>query len=275
MFCVWGGDAVSRRQHPCVALREANPRRLVNNLTDFVLAAIKWAHGDSTLWFSVPPQRVPPARPFYLQQPGIISVSHPALGLYINHILNTMPAEPGALIKHMRTQICTFCQSVGGFPTEMRNQVSQFSWKHHRCKWRMTKIWILILFFLGGEGVVLGYWFYFELFLCPLRHIIIVFLCIGCCCYHRWCVRQEQNFHCVWGRGRPRPDFYLLIHNVFFYGVDLEHRVAASWPFSEKERQKKKTQYRTFFFLTLLLWSARPSLKCVERQTEHGGKLWC
>lgn len=29
-----------------------------------------------------------------------------------------MPAEPGALIKYMRTQICTFCQSGGGFPTE-------------------------------------------------------------------------------------------------------------------------------------------------------------
>lgn len=74
-----------------------------------------------------PAPRSPLARPFYLQQPGIISVSHPALGLYINHILNTMPADTGALIKHMRTQICTFCQSGGGFPAEMRNQVSQFS----------------------------------------------------------------------------------------------------------------------------------------------------
>lgn len=27
-----------------------------------------------------------------------------------------MPAKPGALIKYMRTQICTFRQSEGGFP---------------------------------------------------------------------------------------------------------------------------------------------------------------
>lgn len=36
-----------------------------------------------------------------------------------------LPAEPGALIKYMRTQICTFCQSGGGFPTETRGWVSQ------------------------------------------------------------------------------------------------------------------------------------------------------
>lgn len=36
-----------------------------------------------------------------------------------------MPAEPGALISYMRTQICTFCQSGGGFPTETRDWVSQ------------------------------------------------------------------------------------------------------------------------------------------------------
>lgn len=34
-----------------------------------------------------------------------------------------MPAEPGALIKHVRTQI--FWQSGGGFPTETRGWVSQ------------------------------------------------------------------------------------------------------------------------------------------------------
>lgn len=39
--------------------------------------------------------------------------------------LNMMPAEPGALIKYMRTQIRTFCQSGGGFPTETRGWVSQ------------------------------------------------------------------------------------------------------------------------------------------------------
>lgn len=56
----------------------------------------------------------------------------------------------------------------------------------------------------------------------------------------------------------------------------------------EKEKSKKnetkKAENRTFRFLTLLLWSARPSLKSVlalsrrsrmKRQTEHGGKLWC
>lgn len=36
-----------------------------------------------------------------------------------------MPAEPGALISYMRTQICTFCQSGGGLPTETRDWVSQ------------------------------------------------------------------------------------------------------------------------------------------------------
>lgn len=36
-----------------------------------------------------------------------------------------MPAEPGALIKYTRTQICTFWQSGGGFPTETRGWVSQ------------------------------------------------------------------------------------------------------------------------------------------------------
>lgn len=41
------------------------------------------------------------------------------------NILNMMPAEPGALIKYTRTQICTFCQSGGGFPTETRGWVSQ------------------------------------------------------------------------------------------------------------------------------------------------------
>lgn len=41
------------------------------------------------------------------------------------NILNMMPAEPGALIKYTRTQICTFCQSGGGFPTETRRWVSQ------------------------------------------------------------------------------------------------------------------------------------------------------
>lgn len=59
------------------------------------------------------------------------SVTHPALGFYIyeekkkHNTLNTMPAEPGALIKYTRTQICTFCQSGGGFPTETRGWVSQ------------------------------------------------------------------------------------------------------------------------------------------------------
>lgn len=37
---------------------------------------------------------------------------------HTHNTLNMMPAEPGALIKYMRTQICTFCQSGGGFPTE-------------------------------------------------------------------------------------------------------------------------------------------------------------
>ncbi len=36
-----------------------------------------------------------------------------------------MPAKPGALIKYMRTQICTFCQSGRGSPTETRGWVSQ------------------------------------------------------------------------------------------------------------------------------------------------------
>lgn len=36
-----------------------------------------------------------------------------------------MPAEPGALIKYTRTQICTVCQSGGGLPTETSGWVSQ------------------------------------------------------------------------------------------------------------------------------------------------------
>lgn len=36
-----------------------------------------------------------------------------------------MPAEPGALIKYVRTQICTSCQSGGGFPAETWGGVSQ------------------------------------------------------------------------------------------------------------------------------------------------------
>lgn len=57
-----------------------------------------------------------------------------------------MPAEPGALISYTRTQICTFCQSGGGFPTEKRGWVSQnlhlkYKWKSYFpqsntfCKW--------------------------------------------------------------------------------------------------------------------------------------------
>lgn len=42
-----------------------------------------------------------------------------------NNILNMMPAEPGALIKYMRTQICTFFQSGGGYPAETMGWVSQ------------------------------------------------------------------------------------------------------------------------------------------------------
>lgn len=45
--------------------------------------------------------------------------------LHLQGKKNMMPAEPGALIKYMRTQICTFCQSGGGFPTETRGWVSQ------------------------------------------------------------------------------------------------------------------------------------------------------
>lgn len=36
-------------------------------------------------------------------------------------ILNVMPAEPGALLKHENTNlICTFCQSGGGIPARTR-----------------------------------------------------------------------------------------------------------------------------------------------------------
>lgn len=60
---------------------------------------------------------------FDSQKPN--SVTHLELGFYLtrrkkNSTLNMMPAEPGALINYTRTQICTFCQSGGGFPTEKK-----------------------------------------------------------------------------------------------------------------------------------------------------------
>lgn len=54
-----------------------------------------------------------------------------------NITLNMMPAEPGALIKYMRTQVCTFCQSGGGFPAGTRGWVSQnLNLKVQKIKWK-------------------------------------------------------------------------------------------------------------------------------------------
>lgn len=107
--------------------------------------------------------------------------------------------------------------------------------------------------------------------------------CIGCyCCYHHWCVHRRANFHCVWGRGRLWPALYLKNWNA-------SSSLVSTWShlrlFRERQQKNIKTKKKhSFHFLTLLLWSARPSLKSVlalsrrlrmKRQTERGGKLWC
>lgn len=57
-----------------------------------------------------------------------------------------MPAEPGALIKYMRTQIYTFCQSGGGFPTETRGWVSQnLHLKYRKLKIKLHLTQLLLL----------------------------------------------------------------------------------------------------------------------------------
>lgn len=57
------------------------------------------------------------------------SITHLALGFYTYRKKTIfwimMPAEPGALIKYTKTQICTFCQSGGDFPTETMDWVFQ------------------------------------------------------------------------------------------------------------------------------------------------------
>lgn len=113
-------------------------------LYDFILAAIEWAQRDIRFWFSV---STPQLRHIYNTHTCFCS---PQSSLFLfffslwqlkdqqhyspctwfvhlegKNILDMMPAEPGALISYMRTQICTFCQSGGGFPTETRDWVSQ------------------------------------------------------------------------------------------------------------------------------------------------------
>lgn len=64
-----------------------------------------------------------------------------------------MPAKPGALIKYMRTQICTFCQLEGGFPK--LNKGAGFpktatwnfvAWKREEKKALCVFVWTDILF---------------------------------------------------------------------------------------------------------------------------------
>lgn len=121
-------------------------------LYDFILAAIEWAQRDIRFWFrvSIPQLQyiytthtcwgfsfvwlvffVPPpiflfSLPVAVKRPTALLTLHLVCTLRRKkNILNMMPAEPGALISYMRTQICTFCQSGGGFPTETRDWVSQ------------------------------------------------------------------------------------------------------------------------------------------------------
>ena len=101
---------------------------LHSNLNDLIPAAIEWAQRHLSFCLKVS----------MMQLQYILTTQH----VFFTHFflrqskdqecyspctwfLNMMPAEPGALIKYMRTQICTFCQSGGGFPTETRGWVSQ------------------------------------------------------------------------------------------------------------------------------------------------------
>lgn len=99
-----------------------------------------------------------------------------------NNTLNMMPAEPGALIKHMRTQICTFCQSGGGFPTETRGWVSQnlnLKYSAISCLNRQRNSFLSVTAedindSLQTKSILFWEtWLCFKLFLCPLRHIIV------------------------------------------------------------------------------------------------------
>lgn len=76
--------------------------------------------------FFVPPPIFLFSLPVAVKRPTALLTLHLVCTLRRKkNILNMMPAEPGALISYMRTQICTFCQSGGGFPTETRDWVSQ------------------------------------------------------------------------------------------------------------------------------------------------------
>lgn len=125
---------------------------LYSQLNDLILAAIEWAQRDFRFWFKVSLTQLQYiitthtpcffSHLFSYDSQKTNSVTHLALGFYRykekkNITLNMMPAEPGALIKYMRTQICTFCQSGGGFPTETRGWVSQnLNLKYKKMKWK-------------------------------------------------------------------------------------------------------------------------------------------
>lgn len=128
---------------PCIALRESRDASTVTTfahcqLNDFILAAIEWAQRDFRVWFRVSTTQIQynvTTHPrffltfFFLRQsekPTVLLTLHLVFTIQgKKKTLNMMPAEPGALIKYTRTQICTFCQSGGGFPTETRGWVSQ------------------------------------------------------------------------------------------------------------------------------------------------------
>lgn len=271
----WGG-AVSVHRHPCITMRESTPSRLVNIFFDFILAAIEWAHRDSTLWFSVSHTHTPqpPHSPLFPTTVRNNQQCFSSCTWFVHKPYFEYNACKTRCLNQTYEDTNLHLLSVWrGLPYRNEGPGFPIQLKASQVHVANDKNWIQFLFFLGGWGL---FWDPGSVLNSFSAHYatLLCFLCIGCCCYHRWCVRQEQNFHCVWGRVRLRPDFYLLIHNVFFYGVDLEHLLLPLDLFLRK-KDKKITEYRTFFFLTLLLWSARPSLKCVERQTEHGGKLWC
>lgn len=110
--------------------------------------------------FASPPT---PIAPFSYDSPKKInSVTHLALGLYINHILNTMPAEPGALIKHMRTQICTLSVWRGlpyrnegpGFPVQLK--ASQMQVANDKIQIKFLFLFCFGFFWGGDPGFVLN-----------------------------------------------------------------------------------------------------------------------
>lgn len=175
-----------------------------------------------------------------------------------------MPAEPGALIKYMRTQICTFCQSGGGFPTEMRGQASQII-KHHRRRTWMAN-WNKSILFWETQLC-------FYLFLCPLRHIIVFCVLAAAAITAGVSVEKSKLPLCL--RQRETEAWFLPCHSqCILLWCQRGVPCCGLLTFLRKERFFKKRKQNFFFSLTLLLWSARPSLKSVLALSEATNWAW-